>query len=169
MKVLVASNSSIKLGAARDAFEGYSVLVDGRGSRSMVNEQPIGQDETLLGALNRLNQITLVQGYDFYIAIENGLELVGPLWLDFAVVAVANKSGIRKLTKSAGLAFPIDCVEEAKRRGFVTTTAGMIVAEKYGGSDTDPHWTLAGITRQSILAQAIEIVIGQFVSESNRR
>lgn len=163
MKILVASNSEIKLAAVREAFAGVRVQVDGRGSRSLVNEQPVGNDETTMGAMNRLTQIAVVSGYDFYVAIENGLEEIGGWWSDFGFVVMQNRAGIRKFAKSAGVIFPDTYVEEAFRRGFETTTAGMIIAEKLGGSDTDPHYTLTAgfVTRKQLLVQAVKICYGQ--------
>lgn len=134
----------------------------------MVNEQPVGIEEALRGAVNRMNQISVVPDYDYYVAMENGIEEVGPTWMDFAMVIVANKSGIRYIAKSAGVVFPSLYVLEAQRRGFETTTVGMIVAERLGGNDADPHYTLTGIRREEILTQAVNIALGQILNESIR-
>ncbi len=169
VKVLVASNSQIKLDAVREAFEGpFRAQVDGRGSKSLVSEQPVGMDETMKGAHNRLSQILQIPGYDYYVSIENGLEPLWGAWFDFAFVLIQDSKGVARVAKSAGVVFPEDCVEEARKRGFETTTAGMIVAERYGGNETDPHHTLTGVRRKKLLAQAVGLAFGNLIQDSIR-
>jgi hypothetical protein len=53
---------------------------------------------------------------------------------------------------------PTACVEEARTRGFAATTAGSVIAERFGGDPADPHITLTGgkTDRKSLLITTLK-------------
>jgi hypothetical protein len=53
---------------------------------------------------------------------------------------------------------PTDCVEEAERRGFATTTAGAILAERHGCNPADPHSLLTNgkTNRKALLVETLK-------------
>ena len=53
--IAVGSESEIKIGAVKDAFKSdhFSFEVRGCAAASGVSDQPVGKEETLLGARNR--------------------------------------------------------------------------------------------------------------------
>lgn len=106
MKIAVASANPAKISAVQDAlqqvFLHQPVYVDGHTTASGVANQPMNSEETLQGALNRLQAVAAaVPGADYYVAIEAGLD--GDC--SFAWVAVAHQGRISK-TRSASLPIP---------------------------------------------------------------
>lgn len=77
--VIVASANPAKIKAVRTAFEQLfpdrTVNVSGIAVNSEVSAQPLTSDETLQGALNRVNgAYQLKPGASFYVGIEAGLD-----------------------------------------------------------------------------------------------
>jgi inosine/xanthosine triphosphatase len=82
MKIIIASLNPVKINAAKGAFTalwpegGFDFI--GVDVPSGVGEQPIGSDQTRLGALNRIaNARKAHAGADYYIAFEGGVEETG--------------------------------------------------------------------------------------------
>ena len=176
MKIFVASTSSHKVAAAREAAqEAYpeeGCIVEGRASASGVNEQPIGNDETLRGALNRLANLRLnVMAdqihYDLLVAMEGGLFSVqsdtGDQWFDCGWVVVQDSIGRRTIAHCSGVEFPQADVAQAREKGFETTTVGSIIAQRVGADGTDPQRYLTDglVCRLTILRQALVAALGQ--------
>jgi inosine/xanthosine triphosphatase len=77
MKLLIASANPVKLQAPQEAFSkvfNTEVVVEGMAVDSGISDQPMSSDETYQGALNRLEAIRETPGYDYYVAIEGGVE-----------------------------------------------------------------------------------------------
>jgi inosine/xanthosine triphosphatase len=115
MKILVASQNQIKAEAVREAFrrlldEAVNVQLSNDEIDSGVSSQPLSLEETARGALNRLNAITAVPGYDYYVAIEGGIyavELpVGKHWYESACAAVKS-SASQNPCVAYGPAYPV--------------------------------------------------------------
>lgn len=78
MLVAISSKNPVKINAIKGAFE--KVFPDGKfifkgiSCESNVSNQPMGEDETLNGALNRLTELaTLEPKADFLASIEGGI------------------------------------------------------------------------------------------------
>lgn len=94
-KIIVASLNPVKIEAARLAFQ--KVFVDeelniqGLAVKSGVSSQPLSNEETYLGALNRIKSAqALIKEADFYIAFEGGAEDVNGVLEEFAWVLVSD-------------------------------------------------------------------------------
>ena len=73
-RVMVASKAVAKLNAAKAAMNASEVT--GASAPSLVADQPVGMETTMLGAANRLRHICETggaNGYDYAVAIENGI------------------------------------------------------------------------------------------------
>lgn len=94
LKVLVGSNNPTKIQATLNGFERVfkksSVVVEGVVVSSGVNNQPMGCQETMLGARNRAKNIK--GSADFYVGIEGGCEYLGGSLFAFAWVVIQNKN-----------------------------------------------------------------------------
>jgi inosine/xanthosine triphosphatase len=176
MKVFVASTSEHKINAASRVFTDLcrsgTVEIEGRKAPSGINEQPVGKEETVLGAMNRiahLKDMILGVPYDYLVAFENGLvslELNGETtWMDMAWAVVEDYDGNRKIANSAGIEIPSWAVEEARRHGFETTTASSILAKVSPASSTDPHSYLTdgAVSRTDLLEQSLRIAVAQLL------
>ena len=159
MKFILCSQSQIKLAAVKNALVrlGIEAEVVGVKARSNVAEQPI-DGETLQGAKNRaIHARKLAGDGDFYIAIENGVYAeVDGRFVDKAVVLVIAKDGAAGKAFSEGVEFPKASVEEARRRGFATTTVGQVMAEQgLVAKPDDCSLSLIGRSRVDILTDTV--------------
>ena len=174
MDIFVASTSEHKIGAAREAaklaFSGKTLLVKGHKAASDINEQPVGHDETLQGALNRLAHLKELVGatrFDLLVAMENGIAVVhtekGDMWFDTGFVIVEDANGLQGIALSTGIRFDNADVEEARGLGFATTTVGSIIAKRTGADGTDPQKMLTNklVSRAEMMKQALLAAIGQ--------
>lgn len=165
MKIVVASQSAIKLDAVRAAAAALGIEADivGVKAPSRVAEQPVGV-ETEIGARNRCRfAMEAMPGADLYIAIENGIfPKRGGDYLDKAFVLAVSASGLESTVYSSAVTFPDASVAEARARGFSTTTVGQVMAEQdLIATHDDPHLSLAGVPRATLLTDAVRDAIAQ--------
>ncbi|MDD3285567.1 MAG: DUF84 family protein [Patescibacteria group bacterium] len=105
-KIVVASLNPVKIEAARlsfaKAFPGEEFSISGVAAVSGVPSQPLSDEETKLGALNRLQSArSLEAGADFYVAFEGGVEDSGGRLAEFAWAAVLSADGRNGEARSA--------------------------------------------------------------------
>lgn len=157
MRVVLASQSGVKAFACREVFADVAglqlVCVK---AASSVNEQPVG-DETLRGAFNRIANARVIRpDGDVYIAIENGLFEENGQYVDRAVVVLETADSMRHIVTGDGVAFPRECVEAARARGFDRVTAGQVMQERgLVQKHDDPHLDLAGKSRAVFLVDTL--------------
>jgi len=164
LRIMVGSQSDIKLGAVRQACLqlGLDAEVIGVNTRSVIQEQPFGVSMTMKGASYRAGQVAFGDSeIDVGIGIENGLERVGDRTVDFAIVfVVAVRNGIPQWTdcvRSEGVVFPEWAVVESETSGF-EKTAGKFLAERHSECNhADPHSFLTDgkKTRVDLLTAAL--------------
>ncbi|WP_372776286.1 inosine/xanthosine triphosphatase [Mangrovibacterium sp.] len=94
MKIVIASKNPVKINAVLKSFQAcfterlISVPVS---VPSGVSDQPMDEDETLQGAINRVLQARMKQpGADFYVGIEGGVSLHHDRLFAFAWIVVVN-------------------------------------------------------------------------------
>lgn len=96
MKVIVASKNPVKIKAAQKGFESYlgdKVEVEGCSVESGVSDQPMTDEETLLGAKNRVNNAqNAFPEADYWIGIEGGLHPSENGLVAFAWIVVKSKT-----------------------------------------------------------------------------
>ena len=93
MKVVVASTNPAKVQAVTDAFArqfpGHDLLVEPLNVASGVSDQPIGDEETRRGAMNRAeNASRLAPDADYWVGLEGGIEAVGDELMAYAWMVV---------------------------------------------------------------------------------
>ena len=75
-KVILTSQSEIKLNAAKNVFSSYVYEFQTYKTESGVPEQPLGFEEIEMGTMNRLKYVFDKHGVEsdtIYVSIENGL------------------------------------------------------------------------------------------------
>ena len=174
MNIFVASTSKHKVDAVKNVsqkiFVNEEVHVAGQKAASGINEQPVGNEETLLGAMNRLEALKKIIGttvYDLLVSFENGVILVQvggtEKWFDLGWVFVEDKSGKQGIAHSIGIEFDAQYVQEAHEKGFETTTVGSVIAAHTGADSTDPHsyLTNGALSRSQMLSDSYRAALGQ--------
>ena len=161
-KIIVGTKSIHKIEAVKQALKivGVEAEVTGAKTYSGQNEQPVGFEETFLGAMNRANSVWRGNKDATVIGIESGIfrfNRHNKITLDIAVIIILTPDERQIVTTSTGIQFPEEYVDEALKSGFKTTTVGSIIAKKLGGDPTDPHSVLTNgkITRTQTLVDAL--------------
>ena len=93
MKIIIASKNPIKISATKLAFEqvfpNETFQFEGVSISSDVNDQPMSNNETLKGAINRSNNAKLeCMDADYWIGIEGGVEKKGSEMQVFAWIYI---------------------------------------------------------------------------------
>jgi len=109
LKVIIGSKNPVKINATRSALSSlYPTLeIDCLGihAPSLVSEQPMTEEETKKGAINRVAYCQQQHQADFYVAIEGGVDLFDHGPATFAYVVIANNSH-QSIGRSAMLPLP---------------------------------------------------------------
>ncbi len=174
-RIVLGSISRIKDDALGRALRqlrcglGYTCL----GVRTKLPPQPIGFEQTLLGAFRRAEYAkkddcgTGMQQETLYIGIENGLiplpgvQAIGNAehhWaVDLAVIYVLPGDGSTpRMTTSLGVSIPPEVAAGAfKMQCMAGLTVGELLAQRVDCDPNDPHKSLCGISRVDILADAL--------------
>ncbi|MEO0895155.1 MAG: inosine/xanthosine triphosphatase [Bacteroidota bacterium] len=95
MKVVIASQNPVKVGAVEDAitelWPNIEPILTGIRVPSGVSDQPMTEEETLLGARNRVERaIEQYPDANFWLGIEGGIEDIGGRMAAFAWVVASD-------------------------------------------------------------------------------
>ena len=101
MKIIIASRNPIKISATKLAFEqvfpNETFQFEGVSISSDVNDQPMSNNETLKGAINRSNNAKLeCMDADYWIGIEGGVEKIDNEMQVFAWIYIQSKEMVGK-------------------------------------------------------------------------
>ncbi len=116
MKVIIGSNNPTKIQATEKGFQSLfpdiSFIFEHTNIQSNVSDQPMTDDETRIGALNRVQNLQkLYPDYDYYVGIEGGIEkdtCTGMNAFAWVVIAKENKIG---QSRSASFSLPVQIVD----------------------------------------------------------
>jgi len=171
MKIVVASQNPVKIGATREAFatqfpgvplEMLSVDVD-----SGVGDQPMSDTATRAGARARAHgAMEAHPDADFWVGLEGGIEVIDDQLMAFAWMAVKGTTGEISEARSTTLPLPPaikELVESGMELGEANDKVFATINSKQGGGAfgllTD------GLhTRESIYAQTLVMALIPFVN-----
>lgn len=170
MKIIIASHNPVKKEAVSQAFlqvfAEQSLIFSDINVSSGVNDQPMSDEETLLGAENRVRAARLaVPDADFWVGVEGGIEEIGTQMAAFAWAVVHGKTGKGK-GKTATFFLP-DAVAQYVRQGIELGEADDRV---FGTSNSKQKSGAVGlltrdlITRTSLYVPAIIMALIPFIN-----
>lgn len=141
VKIVVASQNPVKLNATLRGFEqmfpGLDFSIEGVSVESGVNDQPIGREETLQGAKNRLNSlIAAVPDADYWVGIEGGIELHDDNMEVSAWIVIKSKEGQIGMGKTGAFVLPPEIaahIHDGKELGTATDIVFGKTNSKQGG------------------------------------
>ena len=98
-KVIIASKNPVKINAVEigfgKTFSNNDFSFDGKSVPSGVSDQPMSNQETILGATNRANNAKAnFPNADFWVGIEGGIELVENEMMAFAWIVICSNNQI---------------------------------------------------------------------------
>ncbi len=170
MKVIVGSESALKLRAVAAAFDAASIkdaVVTGVAVESGVGIQPVGTRQMEDGARARARNADTVQpGADYYIGIENGLVHQNDRWFDPTCVVVRAADG--RESTAFGAYFPIP-EWMATRTLERKSELGEVVKELAGGGEKDPmkYLSQGTIPREELLSQAVHCALAPILNRGH--
>lgn len=108
--VIVGSKNPVKIDCANEGFSlafSKEFLVNGVNAASQVSDQPMGDAETFLGALNRVNNAKMAfPEADYWIGIEGGVTIDEFGMNAYAWVYIEDKSGLTGKAKTGTFYLP---------------------------------------------------------------
>ncbi|MEM8892941.1 MAG: inosine/xanthosine triphosphatase [Bacteroidota bacterium] len=103
-KVIIASRNPVKINCVKETFEvvfaGERYSYEGISVPSGVADQPMSDEETLQGALNRAKNARSAQDADYHVGIEGGISDDGVIMTAFAWVVILSEKKIGKARTS---------------------------------------------------------------------
>ncbi|KAK4228591.1 Maf/Ham1, partial [Podospora fimiseda] len=169
--IVVSSKNPVKTGAALDGFSnmfaksGMTFTVKGVSVASGVPDQPMTDDETLQGALNRVGNAQIVEPEaDFWVGIEGGVNPHRGSLESFAWVVVTDKTGRTGKARTAAFYLP-DEVAELVRGGMELGPADDLVFGRQNSKQKNGAVGLLtddAVTRKDIYVQAVTMALIPF-------
>lgn len=170
VRIAVGSTNPAKVEPVREAvarhFPGavlIPVAVD-----SGVSDQPMSENETLQGALERARNALIAARADYGVGIEGGIMPVGGIWFGGSWAVVVRRDGTTGLGASARFQVP-DAVEAAMRAG---REMGSVVDELAGREGTAKEdgamglLTRGAVTRRTATLQALHFAFARFTADA---
>jgi inosine/xanthosine triphosphatase len=169
IKVVVGSKNPVKISAAKTAICEMFALNDvecvGINAPSGVPEQPMTNEDTQLGAINRVKYCQQHAQADYYVAFEGGVDQFeyGPA--TFAYVAVANQDHM-SIGRSCQLPLP-PFVYQALQKG---EELGHVMDRLFNTDNVKQKGGAIGLltkglaTRESVYHQATLLALAPFVN-----
>jgi hypothetical protein len=121
-----------------------------------INAQPEGELQTVRYARERMHE--MCRQYGDTTGIDISIESGAIEGMDVAVVLLRMADGKERVVLSQGVAFPEGTLEEARRRGFKSTTAGDVIHELFANVPAN-SWQAyfpPNISRETQIADAVE-------------
>lgn len=168
LKVIVGSKNPVKINAVKFALERLLAQTEldcsGISAPSLVADQPMTEQETLLGAVNRVAYAKQHHQADFYVAMEGGVDNFDYGAATFAYVVIADKDQ-QVVGRSANLPIPASvylslCEGEE---------LGPLMDKLFGTSNVKQKGGAIGLltngaeTRESAYQQALTLAMAPFL------
>lgn len=171
-KIVISSTNPVKVNATSEAFKtsfpDEKFEVEAISVESNVSNQPMSEQETMNGALNRVNNAQKLRPEaDYWVGIEGGIQRIENSMITFAWVVVKNGNKIGK-GRSASFFLPaqiVDLINQGKELG----DADDVV---FGKSNSKQQNGAVGIltqdliTRTSLYVPAIILALIPFKNNS---
>lgn len=165
MRVGVGSRNPVKLAAAEGAFAAVDrqATVEAVAVDSGVADQPVGDDETVRGAINRAERAR--EGYDLGIGIEGGVA-EGPDGWYLIMWAAATDGDEPSLGSGPRLRLPDRIADRVRAGEELGPVMDDVVGESGVKRDQGAVGVLTGgiIDREAALSAAVAGALGPFVT-----
>ena len=169
MKIAVASMNPVKLEAARTAFERVfpeaDISIVSVNASSGVPDQPMSDDETRQGAVNRARgALSEMDDADYGVGMEGGIERSGNSYMAFAWMAVVRNGG--RLGESRSITLPLPpAIGELIDAGLELGEANDRVFETHNSKQAGGAYGLLTnglLTRASVYADTLTVALAAF-------
>ncbi|KZN37244.1 hypothetical protein N475_16245 [Pseudoalteromonas luteoviolacea DSM 6061] len=166
----MGSKNPVKINAAKTIFQRYfpesEIQCEGLHAPSGVADQPLGEDDTLAGAENRVAFLKANHSADYYCAMEGGAAKFAYGAATFAFVVIANHTQ-SIVGRSCNLPLPnqiYDALEQGEELGHVMDRVfNTTNIKQKGGAIGLLTNNLA--TRESSYTQALTLAMAPFIHQ----
>lgn len=118
-------------------FPEHVFAVEGVSATSDVPDQPKGDSETFMGALNRVNNAKArYPDSDFWIGLEGGVDELMEEMATFAWIVIESKHGLIGKARTSTLFLP-DAVADLVRQGYELGDADDVVFKKQNSKQSN--------------------------------
>lgn len=167
-RVAVGSTNPVKIGSARRVFaELYGEIeVSGVEVASGVSHQPIGEEETVQGALNRARAALAATDADWGVGLEGGVafESDGSCW-NIQYCVVAHRDGRTSIGKGGRFLLPPVIAQGIRAGGevgpLIDSLTGQVDSKKKGGAIG--FLTNGLVVREELYAQIVAAAMVRFL------
>lgn len=171
MKVVIASQNPVKVGAVREAFSlqfpGKVIEYLPATVESGVSDQPLSDDETRRGARNRArNAGELIPDSNFWVGLEGGIDTIDDDLMAFAWMAVLGPGGRIGEARTVTLPLPPavqQLVEQGMELGDANDRVFSTVNSKHRGGAFG-LLTNGLYTREGVYTEALVVALVPFVN-----
>lgn len=171
MKIIVASNNPVKLAATQGAFAKvfpkFKFEVVGESLPSGVSDQPMSEEETMKGSINRaINAKEKFPNSDYWVGIEGGISVLENEMLAFAWITVVSKDNIGK-GRSASFFLPNKIKELTSGGNELGEAADIVFKENNIKQKNGIVGVLTNnlITRKTYYEPAVILALIPFIKE----
>jgi inosine/xanthosine triphosphatase len=171
LRVIVGSQNPVKVGCTREAFTqafGKVGVVEGVNALSNIPAQPRSEEETLLGAKNRVSHAkTLVPEADYWVGIEGGVDEDPQGMYAYAWIYVLHRSGNSSQSKTGTFYLPppvVALIREGMELGHADDLVFQAQNSKQKGGSVG-LLTQGIITREAYYQQAMVLALIPFLNE----
>ena len=163
MTLAIATNSADKISGIKDAFSRFfqigatEVEVFNCSVNSGVPDQPF-DEETYIGAMNRVNSLICSKNADFYVASEAGIEGFLGNYFNVQVVCIFEKKSQKYLFgKSSGWQIPSQDIEIIQKSNLDNYLKGKGIAsiDELLGADYSRSKAIAQATELALLSKPL--------------
>ena len=168
--LIVGSQNPVKINAAHATlatyFPEHIIDCEGVDAPSGVDDQPLGETQTLLGAQNRVSHCQAHYDADFYMAMEGGAACFDYGAATFAYVVIGHNEK-QSVGRSCNLPLPMSLyqqLEQGQELGDVMDAAFNTTNIKQQGGAIG-LLTQGHATRQSTYQQALILAMAPFIHE----
>jgi inosine/xanthosine triphosphatase len=172
LRVIVGSQNPVKVGCTREAFTqafGKMGIVEGVAALSNIPAQPRSEEETLLGAKNRVAHAKLlVPEADYWVGIEGGVDEDPQGMYAFAWIYLLHRSGKSSQSKTGTFYLPpkvVALIREGMELGHADDLVFQAQNSKQQGGSVG-LLTQGIITREAYYQQAMVLALIPFLNES---
>ncbi|PRY89686.1 inosine/xanthosine triphosphatase [Mongoliibacter ruber] len=170
--VIVGSKNPVKINCTESGFHqamNTSVLVEGLNVDAGISKQPIGDEETLLGATNRAkNSKNVFPEADFWVGIEGGVDTFAGEMHAFAWIFIIDRQGRTGKAKTASFILP-KAIANLVNDGMELGDADDKIFDRENSKQESGAvgiLTKGAIDRKEYYQQAVVLALIPFVNET---
>ncbi|MBB65313.1 MAG: inosine/xanthosine triphosphatase [Waddliaceae bacterium] len=171
MKIAVGSKNPVKVNAVKSAFESFfssekNFVFSELSVESGVAEQPMSDDECILGARNRAFAVQKATNADFSVGIEGGIQETNGVYFCCTWIVIVNQKGKMGMGTSIRLAIPDAIMHLVSKGKSVGEAAGIVFNTTDVGKKNGVYGLMTKnlITRESSYRDAMIAAISHIQS-----